>query len=345
MPKKLSDVSKVVRHQKIYNILRHHTDEENAISISEIHSRLLKESVNTSQKTISRDIAEMCISHKIEATEEGITRYYCSGEYEPDYQLTFNESELKTMALALRSLREMSDPFQRSLCEKTEAILLSKFPKDVALDFEKLKSLTIVSPGIRAIAGVDNSEAYKQIFKALWEGKAISCYNYSPYQEKDFRNRLRTFSPLKLNMVGSEQYLIVHDHEDHIIKRLKLCRMKGVKVLDMKIDESLLSKLDNLEACIGGYGGPGMPTEKYTIHCDELMAVLFQEKMIHPSQTITEENGNFKISFEAHPSIEIARYLAGWAKHISYIEPHSLLDEMNEIWDAGVDIIKNKKAA
>jgi predicted DNA-binding transcriptional regulator YafY len=145
MPKKLSDLTKSVRQQKIYNILRHHTSEENSLTVTEIHNRLVKEDVNTCNRTIKRDLDEMSISHKFASTESMPVRFYCSDDFEPDYQLTFNESELKTMALALRSLKEMSDQFQQGLCEKTETILLSKLPKEIASEFERLKSYTIVS--------------------------------------------------------------------------------------------------------------------------------------------------------------------------------------------------------
>lgn len=344
MPKKLSDHSKLVRQQKIYNILRHHTDEENALSVSEIHNRLSREDVDTCNRTIKRDLEEMSITHKLSATETMPTRFYCSDDYEPDYQLTFNESELKTMTLALQALKEMSDKFQSSLCEKTEAILMSKLPKEIAKDFEKLKSYTIVSPSLRAVVGQEDSESYKKILKALKEEKVITCENHSPYKDKAYRQLVRTFSPLKLNMVGSEQYLFVHDHESKTIKRLKVCRMKNIVITDKKVDKKLIESKD-LEASIGGFGGPETVVQKYVVHCDELMAILFKEKMLHPSQKVSEHNGSYTISFEVNPSIEISRYLAGWAKHIHNVEPASVMDEMKDIWASGLHQVKEKKAA
>jgi predicted DNA-binding transcriptional regulator YafY len=339
MPKKLSDLPKHVRQQKIYNILRHITSEDEALSVSEIHHRLTDDDVVTCLKTIKRDLEEMSVSHKFMATETMPARFFCSDEYEPDYQLTFNESELKTIALALQSLKESSDHFQKSLCEKTETILMSKLPREIAIEFEKLKALTIVTPGVRGVVGVEDGEAYKLVLKALTEGKVIECENHSPYKDKAYRKKLRVFSPIKLNMVGSEQYLMAMDHEDKEIKRLKICRMKNVKITSQKVDETILES-KNLESSIGGFGGPNSPVQKYEIHCDELMGILFQEKKIHPSQVVTETKTGFIITFETNPSIEIPRYLAGWAKHIQRIEPASVYDEVKDIWSQGLGKLK-----
>lgn len=345
MPKKLSEISKSVRQQKIFNILRHHTEVDEALPISEIHARLIREDIQTCQKTIQRDLIEMSSTHKIESTDGKPSRYFCSNEYEPDYQLTFSESELTTLALALRSLKEMSDDFQRSLCEKTETILLSKLPREIASDFEKLKAFTIVSPGLRAVTGQENGQGYSLILKALQGQRVIECTNHSPYQSKTNSQIIRRFSPLKLNMVGGEQYLLVHDHRDGIIKRLKVCRMSDIRILETKIDPQLLSKVDDLSASIGGFGGPEMEIRKYAIHCDELMATLFKEKKFHPSQKIETSGENYIITFETNPSIEIARYFSGWAKHIRRVEPEETYREIQDIWHAGLELSRVRKAA
>lgn len=344
MPKKYSDLSVPERHQKIYNILRLQSSADYALTITDVFEALKKEGIKVSWKTVERDLDRMVITHKLLVTDDKPKSYYSEYNYKPDYQLTLTDSELKTIALALSALREMSDPFQRNLCAKTEAIFQGKLPSNVARDFEGLKSLTIVTPAFRAEAGVGNSEAYKKVLDALKRGLVIKCENHSPYKDEDYHSVQRTFSPLKLNMVGSEQYLIIQDHEDMEIKRVKLCRLHNVTILDQKIDKSLLTKVDNLKASIGGFGGPGVPVQKYVIHCDRLMATLFKEKKIHSSQEITESDGKYTITFEANPSVEIVRHLAGWAKHIHAVEPMDVLLEMQEIWEAG-NLLYTKKIA
>lgn len=346
MPKKLSEHDPITRHQMIFNILRQRTSEESAMSVSEMYAALVGKGIKTCEKTVKRDLEKMESTHKLFATEEKKgKRYYRDEEYDPDYQLTFHESELITMALALQNLREMSDQFQRSLCERTESILLGKLPKTVAQDFQKLKSLTIVTAPFRSIVGVEDKESYAKVMKALSESRVIRCRNNSPYKDKEYRKVLRTYSPLKLNMSGSEQYLFAVDHDDWQVKRLKICRLKDLQILDQKIDKSKMPSVDELDASIGGYGGPGTPVKKYVIHCNELMAILFQEKMMHPSQKVEEKNGEFIITFEANPSVEITRYLAGWAEYIDYVEPIDVFEDMKKIWEAGIKSKSGKKVA
>lgn len=345
MPKKLSDASKLTRQQKIYNILRHHDSEEEGLLVSEIHARLITDGTNVSQKTITRDLDEMSTSHNIESSLTKPARYYCSGDFDPEYQLTFSETELLSMALALNSLKEMSDPFQRSLCEKTEAILKGKLPRQTASRFGTLKSLTIVSPGIRSIAGIENSEAYKAVLSALEAGKKIECENHSPYKDKAFRVEKRKFSPLKLNMVGGEQYVFAMDDADQKLKRLKICRLRNVRVLEEKMDPVLREKELANQHAIGGYGDTEMAVTKYVVHCDELMGILFSERMMHPTQKVKQKGDGFVITFESNPSQEISRYLAGWAKHIKNVEPPEVMAELKEIFEAGIELGKGNKEA
>lgn len=345
MPKKLSDASKLTRQQKIYNILRHHDSEAEGLQVSDIHERLIKDGTNVSQKTITRDLDEMSTSHNIESSLTKPAKYYCSGEFDPEYQLTFSETELLSMALALNSLKEMSDPFQRSLCEKTEAILKGKLPRQTASRFGNLKSLTIVSPGIRAIAGVENGEAYKAVLSALESNRKIECENHSPYKDMNYRLEKRKFSPLKLNMVGGEQYLFAIEDADDKIKRLKICRLRNIKVLDEKMDPALRERELTNQHAIGGYGDAEMPVTKYVVFCDELMGILFSERMMHPTQKVTKQGDEYVITFECNPSQEISRYLAGWAKHIRSIEPAETMAEMEEIFVAGIELGRPKKEA
>lgn len=345
MPKKLSDHTKATRQKKIYNVLRHITDEETAMTTSEVHKRLEDDNFIVSRKQVERDLKEMEGAHLLFYTDTTPVKYFCNEDYEPDYQLTFQESELKTIALALNALSEMSDHFQRTLCEKTEEILLSKLPKELAKEFEKLKSYTVVSPPFRSVVGMEDSESYRKVLRALKDGKVIRCQNHSPYKDQAYREVYRTFSPIKLNMVGSEQYLFAQDHADKEIKRLKICRLKNMSILEEKIDQSLVEKFDDLASSIGGYGGPGTPVTKYAIHCNELMAILFEEKKMHPSQKVQKKGKEYIITFEANPSVEVSRYLSGWAEYITHVEPPEVFDEMKKIWDAGNGLKPGKKAA
>jgi predicted DNA-binding transcriptional regulator YafY len=343
MPKKLGEQSKQVRQQNIYNMLKLRNSEEHALKISEIHEHLQSKGILTTQKTIRRDLEDMIISHKLVTTHSSPIKYY-SSDYKPDFQLTFSEWDITTMLLALSGLKEMSDPFLKNLCMKTETILLSKFPKDSARDFENFKQLTTVTPAFQTESAFESADTYLAVIEALKSGRVIQCQNHSPWKPKAEHESLRVFSPLKLHIVGSEQYLMAMDHQNQQIKRLKICRLRQVKLLDQKVDPELVHQLEKHQNTIGAFGGPNNTILKYRIHCDEIMATLFRERRIHSSQSIAEEQGQFVITFETYDSDEIARCLAGWAPHISRVEPPKLADDLERIWQAGLNL-KSKKVA
>lgn len=336
MPKKFSDTSKDVRQQRIYDLLKY-CGEDSSLTVGEIQHRLFSEGIKTSTKTIQRDVQEdMQLTHRIQGTETKPARYYCDPDYKPDYQLTFSEAELQTMLLSLEGFKEMSAPHMKELAVKTEVILMSKLPRGIADEFQKLKSFTIVTPAFRGESAVENTEAFRLVLKALRDGVVITCCNTSPYKDEEFAKKVRTFSPLYLHMAGSEHYLMAYDHEDHLPKRLKICRLENIKLSADKIDKTLRSKHKDLTNTIGGFGGTDEPVVLYTITCDKIMATLFQERKIHSSQKIIRVGSSYKIAFESNPSKEIIRELAGWAKHIQDVEPKEVLEELREIWQAGL---------
>jgi predicted DNA-binding transcriptional regulator YafY len=345
MPKKFSALSKQARQQEIYNVLRHHIDDETALAVTEIRNRLEDKDITVSAKTIQRDLEDMSTSHMIESSFTKPTRYYCSGDYDPDYQLTFSESELKVLSLSMMSYREMADPFHRSLCDQTVTIFRSKLPKIIAKEFDSLSDYTIVSPGIRSVSGADTRRNYQKILEALKDKRQIQCENHSPYKEPEQRNEVRTFNPLKLHLVGGEHYLIVYDDRDQKLKRLKICRLQDVKILSSAVPKEYFERSLEQDLSVGGFGGPGENQVTYEICCDEVMATLFGEKLFHPSQSISRTAEGYVIRFTTNPSIEIARYFSGWAKHIHWVSPNALQDEIEEIWFAGLARAKTSKAA
>lgn len=336
MPKKFSDTSKDVRQQRIYDLLKY-CGEDSSLTVGEIQLRLFSEGIKTSTKTIQRDVQEdMQLTHRIQGTESKPARYYCDPDYKPDYQLTFSESELQTMLLSLEGFKKMSAPYMKELALKTEVILLSKLPRGVADEFQKLKAFTIVTPAFRGESAVENTEAFRIVLSALRDGVVITCCNSSPYKDEAYAKKVRTFSPLYLHMAGSEYYLMAFDHEDRLSKRLKVCRLKNIKPTAEKIDKSLRTKYKDLTNTIGGFGGTHEPVVQYTITCDKIMATLFQERKIHSSQKVESIGSSYKITFESNPSQEIIRDLAGWAKHIQNVEPKEAMEELREIWQAGL---------
>lgn len=338
MPKKFStDWSKETRQQEIYNILRYRS-EDSSMTASEVVEALERKGCKASSKTILRDLQEdMEQTHGIRWTETKPHRFYVDAEFKPTYQLNLSEWELQTMTHALDSFREMGPPHLKEPALKAEVVLLSKVPKGVAEHLEKIKSITAVTPAFRGESGIEYSQAYRLVMRALLDGVVIKCRNISPYKDESSGKVIRTFSPLFLHIAGSEHYLIALDHEDQQVKRLKVCRLHDIEVTSQKFDTSIRIKYRDVTSSIGGFGGAEDQVMKYTITCDKLMATLFQERKIHSSQQIRTNGTDYFITFEANPSKEIIRDLAGWAMHIKDVQPAEVMNELMEIWEAGLN--------
>ena len=336
MPKKFSDFTKIYRHQKIYNILRQ-CSEDSALSVSEIHTRMIKDGIDVSGRTITRDLEEMSESHKLQSTDGMPVRFYASEDFRPDYQLNFNEEQLQTIILALESLKQMSPEYLKDLCQKTETTLIGKLPKEISEEFSKLKALAVVKPSLAGEAVAKEKEGFRLVMKALREGKVFQCENHSPYKNKEYNSQKRLFAPLLLNMSGGEPYLFVHDEESKTLKKVKLSRLKHVVIQDKAVDKTLTKKINNLDKAIGGYGGLNEPVSKFSVKCDEEMAQTFDERKIHHSQKIEKKGSHFIISFEANDSSEIIRYLAGFGGHIKEVHPVDAYEKLKAIWRAGLE--------
>lgn len=338
----MSDKSKPVRHEAIYQLLS--DCEEHALSATEITERLQDKGIASSRKTITRDLAEMDVSFGICSDGGYPEKFFKSQGHKRDYQLNFSESELQTMILALEGLKIKSSMAVKTLCTRTETILLSKLQEADRANFNHLKSLTIFTPAFRGESDLENPESFKLVMTALKQNKVIRCENNSPYAPVDQEPVAKKYSPLFLNLVGGENYLWVHDHEDNIPKQLKICRLQNIVILDEKVDNRLRKNLGDINARIGGFGGPNQKVVDYTVRCDRTMALLFKERKIHHSQKVIGTGNEWVIKFQANESFEIFRYLAGWAKHIRSLEPESLRKEVEEIWDAGRTQTKKKVA-
>jgi predicted DNA-binding transcriptional regulator YafY len=335
--------SKPVRHETIYQLLQ--DTEEYALSLTEIHERLQEKGIYSSRKTIERDLLEMGDSFGICETEHYPVRFFKSPGHKRDYQLSFSESELQTLILALHGFKTTASSALKSLCTQTETIFLSKLHENDQRNFNELKKMTIFTPSFRGESATEDPVTFRKVMKALRERTVIECENHSPYVDPSQYQKKKKYAPLYLNLVGGENYLWVYDFEDDKAKQLKICRLHSVTLLNKNFDEQLKDKLGELEGRIGGFGGPDQKIVTFRIHCDRTMAMLFKERKIHHSQVVEGKDNHWVIEFTANESFEIFRYIAGWAKYIYKLEPESLQREVEEIWDAGIKLKSSKKAA
>lgn len=336
MPKYLESKGKPQRQNRVKRLLSHLT-EASAMSIMEITERLNSEGFNVNRKTVERDIDDIGLDEDYPLSEIGSNpaRFYFNGELPQKYELIFDENQLQTIVLALQSLKQMSPTVLKSLCTEVEETLVGKLPKSIAREFEHLKSMTNTSPTILGESGEIDPGVLQTVLLCLRRGKAFEC-KYSAFESLKSSNQIRQFAPLKLHFVGSP-YLYVYDCEDNVIKMLKISRIHSVVMIEKAVNKKRVREI-KFDHVFGGYGKGSEKVIEYAVTCTKQMAHRFSEQKIHPSQLIEElGDGNFKISFSVHDSLEVVRLLAQYGEFIKYIEPKEEYEKVKKIWKQGLN--------
>lgn len=339
MPVKHSDLQKSERHHLLYGILKSRTNEDNALTVTEVYE-VLSQDVQVDRKTVARDLEEMSGPYKLLETEDKPRRYYVSPDFTPDYDLSFNEEELQSLILSLENLSHVAPLGMDKMISGVRSKILSKLPKSLAEDFARFQEKLVVTDSIIGMEQGEDANSIKLILKALRAGLAIKVKNFSPYKKE--KPKARVIYPLLLNLTGGIFYLIASDPEDNLkIKRFRLSRLKDVDVLSEKIKNKSSSALKHLDFSFGGYGTGDETLIEYKIKCSGELALFFRERKFNHSQKLKDlKNGECEVSFKSRSSREITRLLAGFGEELISVSPKEIQDQIQQIWRSGLKKIK-----
>lgn len=333
MSRYLEDKGKAQRQNQVKRLLSH-TSEESALSITEIAEKLNSLGFNINRKTVERDIDDISRNYPLNEVATNPRRFYFDGEFKLDFELVFDENQLQTMILALQSLKQMSPRVLKSLCSEVETILVSKLPKALGKEFERLQSISNAAPTVLGEGADIDSGVLQTVLLSLRKGRVFECHYSSP-DDVVPSNRKRTFAPLKLHFVGAP-YLYVYDCDDSAIKILRISRIHAAVMTDQPVDKKRAKEI-KLDYVFGGYGKGTERVIDYAITCTKPMAQRFNEQKIHPTQKIEVlKDGSFRITFSVHDSLEVTRLLAQYGEFIKRIEPESEYEKVRGIWKQGL---------
>lgn len=339
MPVKHSDLQKAERHHLLYGILKSRTNEDNALTVTEVYE-ILSADVQVDRKTVARDLEEMSGPYKLLETEDKPRKYYVSSDFTPDYDLSFNDEELQSLILSLENLRHVAPSGMEKMISGVKSKILSKLPKSLSEDFARFQDKLVVTDSIVGTEQGENTEAIQLIFEALRSERAVKVKNFSPYKKE--KPKSRVIHPLLLNLTGGIFYLIASDPEDkNKIKRFRLSRLREVEILPekIKLKSSLMKK--NLDLSFGGYGTGDEPVIEYKIKCSGELATFFKERKLNPTQKMKDlKDEAVEVSFQSRSSREIIRLLAGYGDDLISISPKEIKDQVFQIWARGTNKIK-----
>lgn len=328
MAKYLEDQGKVQRQNQVKRLLAH-TSESCALSISEITLKLNDQGFNINRKTVERDIAEISLAYPLHETLSTPRCFYFDGEFKLDFELTFDENQLQTIILALQSLKQMSPGVLKTLCHEVEATLVSKLPKALGKEFERLQGISGAAPTVLGTGEELPPGVLQTVLQSLRKGKVFECQYATSLKRK------RSFAPLKLHFVGAP-YLYVYDCEDNAIKMLRISRIEEAVMTNILVDKKRAKEI-NLSYVFGGYGKGTERVIDYAVTCTKPMALKFREQTIHPTQKIEVlDSTHYKITFSVHDSLEVVRMLAQYGEFITRIEPEEEYEKVRAIWQKGL---------
>lgn len=335
MSKSLESKGKIQRQNRVKRLLSQRS-EESALSVTELAEMLNAEGFSVNRKTVERDIDDVAMDedYPLSETASNPTRYFFNGDLPQNYELIFDEIQLQTIIVALQSLKQMSPGVLKGLCSEVESTLVSKLPKTLGQEFERLKGISNAAPTILGEAADIDPGVLQIVLMCLRKGKVFEC-NYTSPDDAVPLNRIRSFAPLKLHFVGTP-YLYVYDCENDIIKMLRISRIHGAMMTNKNVNKSRAREI-KLEYVFGGYGKGTEKVINYAITCTKPMATKFQEQRIHPSQKIELlKGGLFKITFSVHDSLEVIRMLAQYGEFIRNIAPEEEYEKVKAIWQQGL---------
>lgn len=328
---------KLSKQERINNIKRilSHTNEETALSITDIFERLMDMGFDENRKNVERVITDFVLDYPLSSIGSNPVRYYFDGEFKVNFELVFDEEQLQTIVLALQSLKQMSPDVIKRLCNEVENTLVSKLPRVLSREFEHLKSVTNAAPTALGEGSDIDQDVFKTVLQCLRKGKLFQC-NYVNADLKEIPERIRTFAPLKLHFAGAP-YLYVYDFDaDKEIKLIRLSRVHGAVMTNLPVDRSVAKGI-KLDYVFGGFGRGDEKIVHYEVTCSEEMARKFRENKLHPTQKIEViSRGTFKITFSVHDSTEIQRILAQYGDYIQDIKPSESYEKVKEIWKKGL---------
>ena len=321
-----------VAYHAIYNILKHRTNEESALTVTEIYNEIGKE-LQVKRREIDRYLTNMSPEYGIVEIEKNPRRFYVCPEFSKTLELRFNNENLQIIYLALENLKQTGPKYIQRQCFKTETLIDSSIPNIFAKNLAKYRKKHHFNYGIngRDIAG--DNKAYELVMDALRSDCSFTCIYESPNKGGYSSAERRHFAPLLYQLSGGISFLYVYDHKAKTSFNIRMTRIRDVEKSDEEIPEFAKEQLNGLDHSFGGYGLDFSKDElvNYEIICNMDVMTYFKEREIHSSQKIEEvEQWVYKVTFTLPPSREVFRLLKGFGAGIIEVSPPEISVQIYE---------------
>ncbi|SOC23954.1 predicted DNA-binding transcriptional regulator YafY [Ureibacillus xyleni] len=303
----------------IKDILYTYTDEEHALSISNILEKLKMHygdaqfSKNTIKSAI-KDLQEYGF-HIEEETRENKTVYY-SHQYR-----NFEIYELRMLIDAVASAKFLTSKESEQLIKKIKQLTSEHLSK-------KLKSHIHIDPSLK----VGNREVryhIDNIHQAIIDKKIVS-FQYGKYNvKKEFilRHDGKRYIVIPLELVWINDFYYLVAKQDDKIKHFRVDRMKKISVLEESFQNEEFELRDHLRQSFNMY--PGKP---------EYVEITFNQSLLnaildHFGTDVyikKYDDNTFTIKIEASINEGFIRWLLTWGSDAKVVAPQHLIEKMKD---------------
>lgn len=235
----------------VWNLLLKRTDENHALSITEIQDMLAEYGLSAERHSISRDI--QAITDLLQQDQNVAFQERDLLNYEIEYDPALHGYKISQRPYEFDDLRLLAECIHSSkfISHKQEAGLLS-----VLENFCSEAQMQELQSEVYVIGRAKTANRYLMgymvtIHQAIRENRQIS-FQYQKYTLQDRSAQVERrngaayiYSPFKMIINDGNYYLLAYDNRKQNMRTFRLDRMKGVKMLDgTREGEELFANLD-----------------------------------------------------------------------------------------------------
>lgn len=307
----------------LMKVMLEKTDDDHALTMSQIMDELEKYDVTAERKSIYADFADMTEKFGIEIIKEQIGRetYYHVGSRE------FELAEVKLLVDAIQSSKFITQTKSRELIGKIKGFVSEHQGKT-------LQRQVFIDDRVKTM---NESVFYNvdEVYTAINENKKIKFKYYKWDINKKLVARRNgewfVLSPWGLTWVDENYYMIAYDEWDGKVKSYRVDKMMRISITDEKrtgqkefkeYDMANISK-----ATFGMYGGPKI---KVKIQFENSMCGVFLDRF---GKDITfrpvDENHS-----EFYVDVNVSQHFFGWlfgmGPKVKLVGPEEVVDQLKE---------------
>lgn len=305
----------------LMKILMENTDEEHAITLVEIVSKLKEYGINAERKSLYSDIENLRI-YGIDVEGYQLDRTY----YYKVVNRQFDTAELKLLVDSVQSARFITEKKSRDLIKKLEAYT-SKY-EAAKLDRQVSVAGRVKTMNERIYYSVD------AIHEALSNNKQIVFQYFSWNSDKKMEYRHEgayySVSPWALCWDDDQYYLIGYDNKEGKIKHFRVDKMVNTSAIEEdRLGREAFSKVPMAEYTDRLFGMFEGNSENVRLRCENHLANVIIDRFGIDIPIINVDDDHFETTVK----VSVSRMFLGWIMSlpgVQIVSPKSTVDMMKD---------------